>query len=354
MRCPECNLENEARAEQCVKCGADLTQAAIMQREIHGTNQVWNTDIEMEKNSQNTRTALLVLGGVVVLVIALVVALLLYLPTVISYSMDSFTLPDINISDIVDEVFWKDIEVSRTEPAPEPDYPPANRLDGADLDFINALTVYATELAYIGTYEYVSTEAEQEIHQMFLPEFEHLAAQVFDSHDLNEEAKWTAIAVQMLSEPELDRIEQLTAMYELSAVMLRVNEMYDIFGADPEVLAYYDGMMVRTAAMLEAEYDLQFQLTGASTEYSREHGCQVVYYTNDTPYTMDVQITNDFVTDTEHYSSEYIISGLMPGQTEAIPLPDLEEIGDQDHTWTLNWEVLQLYMDDIPIEDYFQ
>ena len=106
--------------------------------------------------------------------------------------------------------------------------------------------------------------------------------------------------------------------------------------------------------MLEAEYSLQFQLTGASTEYSREHGCQVVYYTNDTPYTMDVQITNDFVTDTEHYSSEYIISGLMPGQTEAIPLPDLEEIGDQDHTWTINREVLQLYMDDIPIEDYFQ
>ena len=109
-----------------------------------------------------------------------------------------------------------------------------------------------------------------------------------------------------------------------------------------------------TEAMLEVEYDLQFQLHAAATEYSDEHGCQVVYYTNDTPYTMDVQITNDFVTDTEHYSSEYIISGLQYGETEAIPLPDLEEIGDQDHTWTLNWEILQLYLDGIPIEDYFQ
>ena len=321
----------------------------------NNANQVWNTDIDTEKNQKNSRTAIAVLGVVVLLVIALVAAVMLYLPKVMSYSMDSFELPELNISEIMSELFWQELDgVKRVTAEPEPDYPPAKRLDGADLDFINALSVYATELAYIGTYEYVSLEAEREIHQMFLPEFEHLAAQVFDSHDLNEEAKWTAIAVQMLSEPELDCIEQLTAMYELSAVMLRVNEMYDIFGADPEVLAYYDGMMVRTAAMLEAEYDLQFQLTGAATEYSREHGCQVVRYTNNTPYTIDVKITNDFVTDTEHYSSEYIISGLQYGETEAIPLPDLEEIGDQDHTWTLTWVIHELYVDGIPLAEYYE
>ncbi|MBQ3258669.1 MAG: zinc finger Ran-binding domain-containing family 2 protein [Oscillospiraceae bacterium] len=354
MRCPECYLENYARAKQCVRCGADLTQAALTETEYHGANQVWNTDIDPDRNRKNSRTALAVLGVVVLLVIALVAVLMLYLPKVISYSMDSFTLPELNISDFVDKVFWEDIEISRTEPVPEPDYPPANRLDGADLDFINALTVYATELAYIGTYEYVSTEAEQEIHQMFLPEFEHLAAQVFDSHDLNEEAKWTAIAVQMLSEPELDRIEQLTAMYELSAVMLRVNEMYDIFGADPEVLAYYDGMMVRTAAMLEVEYDLREQLVGTGTVWSKEHGCEIISYTNNTSYTLDISFFNDFVTDTEHYSSEIGWPMLFPGETAEIPLCDLIEIGDQDHTWYLNWEILQLYVDDIPLEDYYE
>lgn len=349
MRCPECNLENEARAEQCVKCGADLTQAAIMQREIHGTNQVWNTDIEMEKNSKNTRTALLVLGGVVVLVIALVVALLLYLPTVISYSMDSFTLPDINISDIVDELFWEDIEVSRTEPVPEPETPPANRLDGADQDFIDSLTAYAIELCYVD-----DAEQARELHQMFCADFEYQAVQEYRYSSLCMLAQDTHRIALLLSDPATDSVETLKLLNELSTLIWTVQESFYFLTDYPDILDYYANLQWYTEAMLEAEYSLQFQLTGASTEYSREHGCQVVYYTNDTPYTMDVQITNDFVTDTEHYSSEYIISGLMPGQTEAIPLPDLEEIGDQDHTWTINREVLQLYMDDIPIEDYFQ
>ena len=349
MRCPECNLENEARAEQCVKCGADLTQAAIMQREIHGTNQVWNTDIEMEKNSKNTRTALLVLGGVVVLVIALVVALLLYLPTVISYSMDSFTLPNINISDIVDELFWEDFEVSRTEPVPEPETPPANRLDGADQDFIDSLTAYAIELCYVD-----DAEQARELHQMFCADFEYQAVQEYRYSSLCMLAQDTHRIALLLSDPATDSVETLKLLNELSTVIWTAQESFYFLSDYPDILDYYANLQWYTEAMLEAEYSLQFQLTGASTEYSREHGCQVVYYTNDTPYTMDVQITNDFVTDTEHYSSEYIISGLMPGQTEAIPLPDLEEIGDQDHIWTINREVLQLYMDDIPIEDYFQ
>ena len=349
MRCPECNLENEARAEQCVKCGADLTQAAIMQREIHGTNQVWNTDIEMEKNSKNTRTALLVLGGVVVLVIALVVALLLYLPTVISYSMDSFTLPDINISDIVDELFWEDIEVSRTEPVPEPETPPANRLDGADQDFIDSLTAYAIELCYVD-----DAEQARELHQMFCADFEYQAVQEYRYSSLCMLAQDTHRIALLLSDPATDSVETLKLLNELSTVIWTAQESFYFLSDYPDILDYYANLQWYTEAMLEAEYSLQFQLTGASTEYSREHGCQVVYYTNDTPYTMDVQITNDFVTDTEHYSSEYIISGLQYGETEAIPLPDLEEIGDQDHTWTINREVLQLYMDDIPIEDYFQ
>ena len=323
MRCPECNLENDARAKQCVKCGADLTQAAIMQREIHGTNQVWNTDIEMEKNSKNSRTALLVLGVGMVLLIALVVALLLYLPTVISYSMDSFTLPDINISDIVDELFWEDIEVSRTEPAPEPDYPPANRLDGTDLDFINSLKVYAIELRHME-----DAEQARELHQMFCGEFEYLAMQEYRYDSLCMLAQDTHKIALLLSDPATDSVETLGLLNELSTVIWTAQESFYFLSDYPDILDYYANLQWYTEAMLEAEYSLQFELTGASTEYSREHGCQVVYYTNDTPYTMDVKITNDFVTDTEQYSSEYIISGLQYGETEAIPLPDLEEIGD--------------------------
>lgn len=318
-----------------------------MQNSKDEMNSLWES--ELEANRKNTRTAFAVLGVVIALVIALIVELLLYLPTVISYSMDSFTLPDINISDIVDEVFWEDIEVSRTEPAPEPDYPPANRLDGTDLDFVNSLKVYAIELSCME-----DAEQARELHQMFCGEFEYLAAQEYRYNSLCMLAQDTHRIVLLLSDPATDSVETLRLLNELSTVIWTVQESFYFLSDYPDILDYYANLQWYTEAMLEAEYSLQFQLTGASTEYSREHGCQVVYYTNDTPYTMDVQITNDFVTDTEHYSSEYIISGLQYGETEVIPLPDLEEIGDQDHTWTINWEVLQLYLDDIPIEDYFQ
>ena len=189
---------------------------------------------------------------------------------------------------------------------------------------------------------------------MFCADFEYQAVQEYRYSSLCMLAQDTHRIALLLSDPATDSVETLKLLNELSTVIWTAQESFYFLSDYPDVLDYYANLQWYTEAMLEAEYSLQFQLTGASTEYSREHGCQVVYYTNDTPYTMDVKITNDFVTDTEHYSSEYIISGLMPGQTEAIPLPDLEEIGDQDHTWTINWEVLQLYMDDIPIEDYFQ
>lgn len=313
------------------------------------TNQVWNTDIDAERNRKNSRAALAALGVAAVLVIVLAVCLWIYLPNVISYSMDSFTLPDINISDFVDEVFWEDIEVSRTEPAPEPDYPPANRLDGADQDFIDSLTAYAIELCYVD-----DAEQARELHQMFCADFEYQAAQEYRYNSLCMLAQDTHRIALLLSDPATDSVETLKLLNELSTVIWTVQESFYFMSDYPDILDYYANLQWYTEAMLEAEYSLQFQLTGASTEYSREHGCQVVYYTNDTPYTMDIQITNDFVTDTEHYSSAYSVIGLQPDQTEEIPLPDLEEIGDQDHTWTINWEVLQLYMDGIPIEDYFQ
>ena len=318
-----------------------------MQNSQEEMNSLWES--EREANRKNSRTAVAMLGVAVVLSIALVVCLCIYLPTVISYSMDSFTLPDINISDIVDEVFWEDIEVSRTEPVPEPDYPPANRLDGTDLDFVNSLKVYAIELRHME-----DAEQARELHQMFCAEFEYLAMQEYRYNSLCMLAQDTHRIVLFLSDPATDSVETLKLLNELSTVIWTAQESFYFLSDYPDILDYYANLQWYTEAMLEVEYDLQFQLHAAAMEYSDEHGCQVVYYTNTTPYDVDVKVTNDFVTDTEHYSSEYIISGLQYGETEAIPLPDLEEIGDQAHTWTLNWEILQLYLDGIPIEDYYQ
>ena len=79
-----------------------------------------------------------------------------------------------------------------------------------------------------------------------------------------------------------------------------------------------------------------------------------MYYTNNTPYTIDIPFCNDLVTDTEHYSDAYGVSGRMTGATEAIPLYALSEIGSQDHTWTLNWVIEELYIEGIPMEEYYE
>lgn len=312
----------------------------------HQANQVWNTDIDAEKNRKNSRTAFAVLGVVIALVLALAAAVVLYLPKVISFSMDSFSLPEISISELFDSL--REIEIiskETVEAQPEPDYPPANRLNGADLDFINALTVYAVELSYVD-----DPEQQREIHQMFYSEFAYLSGQDFQYHALYENARWLEVVVQMLCEPELDRVEQLTAMYELSTTIITVNEGFYFLDNFPDVFAYYEELQDYTTAMLETEYVLQEQLWGAETMWHKEYGCEAVFFTNHTPYTLDISFTNDFVTDTEHYSSTLYVSGLQPGTTEAIPLYDLEKIGAQDHTWTINWEVTGLYENGLPIE----
>ena len=118
MICPKCGMENEAHAIRCTQCGTEL-----MRSTPNRTNQVWNTDIEVEQNRKNSRIALVMLGVAAVLVIALVICTAAYLPRVISFSMDGIDLPDFNISDFVDEVFWEDIEIVRTEAVPEPPTP---------------------------------------------------------------------------------------------------------------------------------------------------------------------------------------------------------------------------------------
>ena len=347
MRCPECYLENEAHAKLCAECGADLTQVSLLDSTPHRTNQVWNTDIDGEKNRKNSRTALVLLGVTAALVLALVVAVAVYLPNVLSFSMDSFRLPDINISDFVDELFREEIVISRTEPAPEPDYPPAESLSGADLDFLNVLAAYAIELSYIE-----DAEQQMEIHGMFYPEFEYMAGREYKFNALYLMAQDTYRVTLLLSDSTIGHVERLYLLNELSTIVWTVEESFGLLSDDPEVLDYYAELQWVTEALIEVEYDLQDQLWGADTVYDRDLDCQLVCYTNNTPYTLDIMFYNDFVTDAMHYSDEYGVGGLMPNTGMGIPLYALEEIGTQDHTWHIGWVVTAV--DGISTDRYYE
>ncbi len=201
----------------------------------NSANQVWNTDIDSDRNRKNSRMALGLLGVATVLVIALVVCLALYLPNVISYSMDSFdfSLPEINLAELIDEIRKPEIVFIQTEPAPEPDYPPAARLDGADLDFINALTVYAIELSCTE-----DAEMQRELYQMFYSELEYLAVQEYGYQALYILAQDTHRVALLLSDSATDSVEALKLLNELSTIIWTVQESFYFLSDFPEVPDY--------------------------------------------------------------------------------------------------------------------
>lgn len=345
MRCPECGLEHEAHAKRCARCGVDLTYTALTSGEHHRTTQVWSTDIDTDRNKRNTRAAMIAAAVGVLLTVVLAAILLLWLPRNLSFSLPSLSLPDITISDILDELRRPEQAV----PVPEPDMSPAMALDGAVLDFINVFAAYVIELSYVE-----DAEQQTEIHQMFYPEFEYLLMREYsvDSLYVYEYARWLLEQVRLLSDPDTDRTSGIIAMNELSTITLTLNESYYFLNEERHTLDYFTAMQRYTQALLEVEYDLQAQLWGAGTAYDRDLGCEAVYYTNNTPYTMDVMIYNEFVTEDMHYSDSYGVGWLMPHTRQGIPLYALEEIGAQDHTWRISWEVEALYLDGEPLDPW--
>lgn len=343
MRCPECALENRADAKRCARCGADLTQTVLMAGESHRNDQVWNSDIETDRNKQNTKAAMVVLGIGVLLTVVLIVLLAVWLPRGLSFSMDSISLPDISVAQLLEELLE-----SEPEPAPEPEPPPAMALSGADLDFINVLAAYAIELSYME-----DAEQQREIHQMFYPEFEYLFGRKFEYGLLEDSAAELMILTEDLGNSRTEYIDRLYFFNDLCRVVVTVEDFCSFLSDDPEVLDYYVNMREITYALLEVEHDLQNQLIGAGTVWSDELGCETVEYTNNTPYTLDITFYNDFVTDEEQYSDAYSVGGLLPRETESVPLYALSNIqADEDHIWYISWNVDDCYLDGVSVWEY--
>lgn len=306
-------------------------------------NQVWNTDINIERNRKNTRTAFAVLGVGVALFIVLVVCVALYLPRVMSFSMDGIDWGEIDLAELLEP------QREPERPAPEPDFLPVEMLSDGELDFLDVLTAYAIELSYVEDWD-----MEREIHQMFYPDFESVLSRKFSNDGLYEYAWWMMEQVDILQSYELDRMSYNQALYDLSTIVLTLNEGYDFLGDLPDVVAYYTNTQLRTDVLLEVDTDVYEQLSGQESVWSEEHNCEVLYYTNSTPYTLDLQFTIEFETEDTHYSDLENIMQLQPGDVAVIPQKSLSKLGDQEYYWSISWEILDVYIDGVPIEDYFQ
>lgn len=214
MYCPECKAENKPHATQCVACGCVLTQVRLTEQPAHRTNQVWNTDIDQEKNRRNSRTALVLLGVTAVLIAVLAAALVLYIPQVTAV-FGEFSLPEIDLS----ELFGSREIAAAPQPEPDWDTPAASAVavGETDLEFLVTAENFLTEFYYADDSE------RPEVVMGYVPAFE-----AYDLRLGHRLPNGMYTMESTLENPELQdlAIGMLAAVWDMSAGVSYTREQY--------------------------------------------------------------------------------------------------------------------------------
>lgn len=348
MICPECSHENTAGTTLCTQCGAVLTQTELTSPSAHRTNQVWNTDIEKERNQANSRTAMIVLAAAIVLVIALIAAACMMLPSLaVREQGQSFI-------ERIDEFleFVGDANLNLREPVPEA-Y--ASIPEGTDEEFVDLFEEFL-EKAYDDDYGDLPRLAER-----YYDEFAEFQDQDFGDWVLADAAAQTIQALDKVYrgsiftdeslEPDTTHaILQLEGYVELYIVVEDLYERYGILYNKDYIPDFYIRMLPICYAQLEVEYDLTAQLIGAEPSYTEGDPVPYLSYTNNTPFELELTVYNDYYHGADFFYDESDIPSLMPGETAIIPLVNMPEVYE-DHY--IHWFIEDIFIDGINIYDYY-
>lgn len=355
MICPECNLENSVGSKFCVHCGSVLTQAEITAPTAHRTNQVWNTEIEQEQNQKNSRTALIALGAAAVLIVALIAAVFISLP-----SMGDALIGERDRGQSFGErfsVFWDFVSDSiggSHEPAPEPGAF-AVAPEGVDHDFIELVETYL-EKNYNIDYDDALRLPDQ-YYDKFSP---FLTADFVDA-ELHDCAVTMVSALEDLRNSidtfSDDPDDVFVADYPLwmegcigvYSVAEALYEKYGILYGDSHIPEFYSYLLPIYRAQLEVEYDLTAQLIGIEARVSNGYTYPYITYTNNTPYELDITFYNDYETEDDYFYEDFVMEGLKPNETVDIPL---KEMPKNFENWYTDWIVDACYIDGVDIYDY--
>lgn len=356
MRCPECNHTNQQGTKFCAFCGAVLTQTELTTPSAHRTNQVWNTEIEKEQNLRNSRIAMIVLGGAVVLLLVLIAAVGFMIPSVGDSLMGERESGQ-SIMERIDEFleFVADTSLDLQEPVPAVPEGYAAIPAGADEEFI-ALFEEFLEKAYDDDYADLPRLSERYYEEFAAFQFEDFtdwqladaAAQTVQA--LDKICRGSILADESLEPDTTHAILQLEGCVELYIVVEDLYERYGILYYNEHIPAYYIQMLPICYAQLEVEYDLTAQLNGAAPSYTESDPVPYLSYTNNTPYELDLTIYNDYYTGTDFYSDESFIPSVMPDETVIIPLPEMPAKYEEHYTY---WFIDDIYIDGINIYDYY-
>lgn len=354
MICPECSHENNAGTPFCGQCGAVLTQSELTACVPHRTNQVWNTDIEKDRNQANSRIAMIVLGTSVVLVFALIVAVCLMLPSMGDALMSERESKQ-SVIERIDEFleFVADTSLNLREPVPE-SY--AAISEGADEDFVELLEEFLKKI-YDNNYADLSRLSER-----YYKEFAAFQFEDFTDWNLADAAVQTAQALDKICrgsnltdeplEPDVTHaILQLEGCVELYSVVEELYECYGILYNKDYIPDFYIRMLPIYQVQLEVEYDLTAQLNSAAVSYTEGDPIPYLSYTNNTPYELELTVYNDYYNGADFYNDESYIPSVMPNETIIIPLPNMPAKYEDHYT---HWSVHTYSLDGLDIYDYYR
>ena len=349
MYCTNCGAPLREGSNFCTNCGTPLNHTvyqapapepapAAVQTAPEPTpmttaaNQVWNTPAETTKN---TRHAFVALGIAAVLIVALVVALCLWVPS-LQFDFD----PD----------DW----FSSTEPEPERELvwtlAPAAIEGTADDEFLSDFRAAMTaewdyDDLYWANWQQLLFLEQYRTADFADPALGERAAALVNGLEAMENAMYRDDTDSYIN----DYTPWLEGWLVKCSAITDLNAEYAL-GIDEWMVEYYAYEYQIATHELSAENDLTAQLIGIDGQWDSKKQCYYITYTNNTQCEMDVVFYNDYETEDDYLWEEDEFNGIAPGDTVKIWLEELPE--DYEY-WYISWTVRTLYFQGTDIYDYY-
>jgi hypothetical protein len=342
MICPKCNRENEADNRFCIHCGETLPDTA--------PNQVWNTDIDREKNQKNSRSALIVLCISLVLLLGLVIALFATAPSMGDILIGPREEGQSFFGRVADFLDIMTDSLSFGTPTPEA-Y--ASIPDGADKDFVKLFEEYMEKVFDDG---YVDS---RRLSERYYEEFDSLKYEHFTDGNLAAAAARTAHALDLLRKGSLlsEELEDpsvthqllwLEGSVELYTLAEELHNRYGVLYKEPEITEQCIWLRPVYDAHLEVERDLASQLMIG--EIGNPNTPPVFQYTNHTPYELDLTFYIDYETEADFTFDQQTFARVAPEETIVIRSDSMPA---DCIKYYIAWSLDSCYYDGTDVYSYF-
>lgn len=341
MICPECKQEIPAGISNCPQCGAVLTQPEPTASTLHRTNQVWDSEIELEKNRANSRTAMIALAAAIAMILGLVACLWFSLPAM-GDALIGEREPRQSFTERMDEffAFVADSFGGSPEPAPEPaaTLVPDIQIHGsADDEFVAMVAEYLT-VDY-----YNDDNGRLLLPEMYVSTFEFFLTADYADEDMVTRVIQIVGALRSMRDsidPDsltiIDSALWLSGRTTLCQVATELHVYYGLTCEDSEIPVYYEEMLFIYRAWLAVEQDLTWQLIDTQEPiWNDALACYTLNYTNCTDYALDISFYSEYATEDGIFGEAQYFN-ISPNERITIELRKMPVEYDE---WNFHWTI---------------